>query len=168
MRHISGGRVIAGQQGRATLIREAFRTGTVGGLVMIPLGVLFRSLGLRVNEYGGKTIELLVGEVTPPLDSLLAMIQHFAISWVVAVPLLLLLGGFSRKRDRLLAGLAYGAGFYVVVNSLALPLAFGDPTPWRLGFTVVYPSLVIHLAYGFAVAWFARPAALIGRATASK
>ena len=133
-----------------TVIREAFRTGTVGGLVMIPFALLFRSLGLRVNEYGRKTIEFVVGEVTPPLDSLLALVQHLAISWVVAVPLLLLLGRFSR-------GLTYGAGFYVAVNSLALPLAFGDPTPWRLGFTVVYPSLVIHLAYGFTVALFARP-----------
>ena len=62
----------------------------------------------------------------------------------------------------------YGAGFYVAVNSLALPLAFGDPTPWRLGFTVVYPSLVIHLAYGFTVALFARPVTLMGRSTASK
>ena len=147
----------AGQRGRATLIREAFRTGTVGGLVMIPFALLFRSLGLRVNEYGRKTIELVVGEVTPPLDSLLALVQHLAISWVVAVPLLLWLGRFSRKRDRLLIGLAYGAGFYVAVNSLALPLAFGDPTPWSLGFTVVYPSLFIHLVYGFTVALFARP-----------
>ena len=151
------------------MIREAFRTGTVGGLVMIPFALLFRSLGLRVNEYGRKTIEFVVGEVTPPLDSLLALVQHLAISWVVAVPLLLLLGcRFSRKRDRLLIGLAYGAGFYVAVNSLALPLAFGDPTPWRLGFTVVYPSLVIHLAYGFTVALFARPVTLMGRSTASK
>lgn len=157
-----------GQRGRATLIREAFRTGTVGGLVMIPFALLFRALGLRVNEYGRQTIEFVVGEVTPPLDSLLALVQHLAISWVVAVPLLLLLGRFSRKRDRLLIGLAYGAGFYVAVNSLALPLAFGDPTPWRLGFTVVYPSLVIHLAYGFTVALFARPVTLMGRSTASK
>lgn len=130
-------RVKTGQRGRTTLIREAFRTGTVGGLVMIPFALLFRSLGLRVNEYGRKTIEFVVG-------------------------------GFSRKRDRLLIGLAYGAGFYVAVNSLALPLAFGDSTPWRLGFTVVYPSFVIHLAYGFAVALFARPGALMGRSTASK
>ena len=50
-----------GQRGRATLIRETFRTGTVGGLVMIPFALLFRSLGLRVNEYGRKTIEFVVG-----------------------------------------------------------------------------------------------------------
>jgi hypothetical protein len=42
-------------------------------------------------------------------------------------------------------GALYGAAFYVVMNSLALPLLFGDRTPWQLGFATVYPRLVIHL-----------------------
>ena len=146
------------------LIREALRAGTVAGLAMIPFAIVFRRFGLRVNEYGRKTLELLVGDVSGPAAYPLALGQHLAISWVVAVPLLLLLGGLSRKRDRLLVGLAYGAAFYVVVNSLALPFAFGDPTPWRLGFAVVYPSFLVHLVYGFMVAWLARPGRARGRA----
>lgn len=53
----------------------------------------------------------------------------------------------------------YGAAFYAGINSLALPIAFGDPTPWQLGFTTVYPSLVIHLVYGVVIALVARPGA---------
>jgi uncharacterized membrane protein YagU involved in acid resistance len=108
-----------------------------------------------------QTLGLLVGDTSPAVHYLLTFLQHLAISWVVAVPLLLLLGRFSRERDRLLVGLAYGGAFYVAVNSLALPLAFGDPTPWRLGFAVVAPSLWIHLVYGFTVAWLARPARVL-------
>jgi hypothetical protein len=44
---------------------------------------------------------------------------------------------------------------YVVLNAWALPLAFGDPAPWRLGFDVVYPSLVVHLVYGAVLGWLA-------------
>jgi uncharacterized membrane protein YagU involved in acid resistance len=123
---------------------------------MVPFAAVFQRLGLRVNEYGRKTLGLLVGDVSPPIHYLLTFIQHLAISWVVAVPLLLLLARFPQKQNRILLGLAYGAVFYVAMNSLALPLAFGDPTPWRLGFVVVYPSLLIHLVYGFTVALLAR------------
>jgi uncharacterized membrane protein YagU involved in acid resistance len=140
-----------------TLVREALRTGTVAGLAMIPFAAVFQRLGLRVNEYGRKTLALLVGDVSPRLHYLLTFIQHLVISWVVAVPLLLWLRRCSGKRDRLLVGLAYGAIFYVAVNSLALPIVFGDPTPWRLGVAVVYPSFLIHLVYGFTVALLARP-----------
>lgn len=123
---------------------------------MVPFAALFQRFGLRVNEYGRKTLALVVGDVSGPTHYLLTFIQHIAISWVVALPLLMLLGRLSRKRDRLLAGIAYGAAFYLGVNSLALPIAFGDPTPWRLGFSVVYPSLFIHLVYGFTVALVSR------------
>ena len=146
-----------------TLIRETLRTGTAAGLAMVPFAVIFQRLGLRVNEYGRKTLALLIGDVSAPLQFLFTFIQHLAISWVVAVPLLMLLGRRSRRRDQLLVGLAYGASFYVAVNSLALPFAFGDPTPWRLGFAVVYPSLLIHLVYGFTIALLARPAAALAR-----
>jgi uncharacterized membrane protein YagU involved in acid resistance len=146
-----------GPTGRVRLIREVLRAGTVAGLAMVPFAAVFRGLGLRVNEYGRKTLELIVGSVSPPVHHVLTFIQHIAISWVVAVPLILLLGRISRKRDRILVGLGYGAAFYVAVNSLALPLAFGDPTPWRLGFAVVYPSLSIHLVYGLTVAVLVRP-----------
>lgn len=123
---------------------------------MIPFAAVFRSLGLRVNEYGKKTLELLVGDVAPPLHYGLTFVQHLVISWLAAVPLLLLLVGIANRRTRLIAGAAYGAAFYAAVNSLALPIAFGDPTPWEIGFATVYPSLVIHLIYGVVIAMMAR------------
>jgi len=144
------------------LAGEALRAGTAGGLAMIPFAAVFQRMGLRINEYGKKTLALLLGDLTAPVHHVFTFIQHLVISWVVAVPLLLLLNGCPRKRDRLLLGLAYGGAFYIAVNSLALPLAFGDATPWRLGFAVVYPSLVIHLVYGCTVALLARPPAAAG------
>lgn len=149
--------------GYRMLTREALRTGTAAGLAMIPFAAVFRASGLRINEYGSKTLGLLVGQVEPPLHYLLTFVQHLFISWIVAVPLLLLLHRFSQRRDRVRIGLIYGAGFYVVVNALALPFAFGDPTPWQLGFETVYPSLVVHLVYGFVIGLLARgPAATPG------
>lgn len=149
---------MSGREGSLLLLaREALRAGVTAGIAMIPFAAFFRARGLRINEYGAKTLELLVGPVAGPLHYLLTLIQHLAISWIVAVPLILWLGRVSRPRDRIGSGLVYGAGFYVAVNSLALPLAFGDPTPWQLGFETVYPSLVVHLVYGLVVALLARP-----------
>ena len=48
-------------------------------------------------------------------------------------------------------GAAYGLAYYVVVNSFALPLFFGDPTPWQLGFSFIYPSVLIHLVFGVCI-----------------
>ena len=128
---------------------------------MIPFGLLFRVFGLRINEYGRKTLELVVGRVAPPLYYLLALIQHLVISWVVAVPLLALLDHIGNWRARVLAGAVYGAAFYAVVNSLALPFAFGDPTPWELGPDAVYPSLVVHVIFGVSVALTAGQAKIV-------
>lgn len=122
------------------MAREVLRAGTAAGLAMIPLAALFRFFGLRVNEYGRKVLELLVGDVAGPLHVVLTFVQHMVISWFAAVPLLLLLTVLHDRRIRMAAGVAYGAGFYVVMNSLALPLAFGDPTPWQLGLSTVYRS----------------------------
>lgn len=144
-------------EARAPLIHEALRSGTIAGVAMIPFAAVFGKLGLRVNEYGRKTLELLVGEVVPPVHYLLAVIQHLVISWFAAVPLLLLMGSIADQRARLLVGAGYGAAFYAAVNSLALPFAFGDPTPWELGFGTVYPSLAVHIVYGLSVALVARP-----------
>jgi len=138
-----------------TLIRDALRSGTVAGLAMIPFGALFRVFGLRINEYGRKTLAVVVGEVPPPLNILLTFIQHLVISWVVAVPLLLLLDRVADRRTRVFLGVVYGAAFYTLVNSLALPFAFGDATPWQLGLDAVYPSLAVHLIYGAVVALMA-------------
>lgn len=137
-------------------VREAIRSGMLAGLVMIPAAASFRARGLRVNEYGRKTLDLLVGDVAPPFDLVLSLAQHLVISVLAALPLLLLLERLfackvewiAERRTRVFVGTAYGAGFYVAMNSLALPIAFGDPTPWTLGFETVYPSLTIHLIYG--------------------
>jgi hypothetical protein len=123
---------------------------------MIPFAALFRARGLRINEYGRKTLELLVGEVAPPLHTVLTFVQHLLISWLAAIPLLWLLPRIRSRPSRVLAGAAYGAGFYAVANSWALPLLFGDPTPWELGFETVYPSLAVHLVYGLVIGWAAR------------
>jgi uncharacterized membrane protein YagU involved in acid resistance len=132
--------------------RGALRAGTAAGLAMIPFAAFFRSRGLRINEYGRKTLELVVGDVAPPLQHVLTFVQHMIISWTAAMPFLLLLPHMPGRDARVAAGAAYGAGFYVVMNSLALPLAFGDPTPWQLGWATVYPSLTIHLIYGVVLA----------------
>jgi len=132
-------------------IRDVLRSGTIAGLAMIPFGAVFQASGLRVNEYGRKTLALLVGEQPLRLLYLLGFFQHILISWFAAVPLLLLLAR-TGNQSRLLVGALYGAMFYVVVNSVSLPLAFGDPSPWSLGLGSVYPSLVVHLVFGITVA----------------
>ncbi|MBK7951931.1 MAG: hypothetical protein IPK00_25050 [Deltaproteobacteria bacterium] len=144
-----------------SMLREAIRAGSLAGLAMIPVAAIFRARGLRVNEYGRKTLELLVGDVAPALHFSLTFVQHLVISVLAALPLILVFerffGASGERRTRILVGAAYGAGFYVVMNSLALPLAFGDPTPWALGFETVYPSLAIHLIYGAVLGWAVRP-----------
>lgn len=140
---------------RPSLVREVLRSGTLAGLAMIPFAAVFRARGLRINEYGRKTLELVVGDLPPRLHDVLTLLQHLVISWILAVPLLLLLRPVRDRPLAVLAGTAYGAGLYVVLNAWALPLAFGDPAPWRLGFATVYPSLVVHLVYGSSLAWLA-------------
>lgn len=43
------------------------------------------------------------------------------------------------------------APYYVVVNSLALPIYFGDPTPWQIGWPTIYPSLIGHINFGASI-----------------
>ena len=142
--------------GARVIVRDVFRAGSLAGLAMIPFGLLFRANGLRVNEYGRKTLELVAGELAPGPHFALTFVQHMLISWIAAVPLLLVLRRLEERGPRLLAGLAYGGGFYVALNSLALPVAFGDPTPWELGFATIYPSLVVHGVYGAVLALCAK------------
>jgi uncharacterized membrane protein YagU involved in acid resistance len=123
---------------------------------MMPFGFAFRAAGLRINEYGPKTLALLLPDLVPPMLAIAGFVQHLVISWGAALPFLAALAPGSSRRARLLAGAAYGAGFYAAVNSLALPIAFGDPTPWELGFRTVAPSLVVHVVYGAVLALAAR------------
>ena len=122
---------------------------------MIPFAAVLRGLGLRVNEYGRKILELTVGDVAAPWRDVLMLAQHLVISWIAALPLLFLLRRVRRRARRVLIGTGYGAVFYIMMNSLALPLAFGDPTPWQLGPLVVLPSLVVHLVYGIVLGFLA-------------
>ncbi len=66
-----------------------------------------------------------------------------------------------------LAGAAYGAAFYVVVNSLALPIYFGDPLPWQLGAATVLPSLFGHMVYGTSIGLTSKRFVTAGREVAA-
>ena len=143
---------------RPGLVRDSLRAGTLAGLAMIPFAAAFRASGLRINEYGRKTLSLLVGDVSPRMHDVLTFAQHLVISWIFALPLLWLLRGVGDRRIAVAAGMIYGAAMYAVLNAWLLPAAFGDPAPWRLGFDTVCPSLVVHLVYGATLGWLARRA----------
>ena len=128
-------------------------SGTIASLVMMPAGFLFKTLGLRVGHYGPQLGRILFGDPSP----LLLFIQHLVIGWLSAVPLLIFLVKIRLPIRPWITGALYGAAYYVAVNSLLLPLAFGDPTPWQLGFAFIYPSLVVHLIFGTAVGLAAGP-----------
>lgn len=134
------------------LLREALRSGTIASLVMMPPGLLFQALGWRVGHYGPKFAALWASEPGP----LLLIAQHLVIGWVSAIPLLWAMRFSAVARRSVLAGTGYGLLYYVVVNSLGLPLYFGDPLPWQLGLRTVVPSLIVHLVFGASIGWTAR------------
>jgi uncharacterized membrane protein YagU involved in acid resistance len=136
----------------AAVLLEAVRAGTIASLAIVPLAPLFRAAGLRIGHYGPKFAALFFDDPQPWL----LFLQHLVIGCVSAVPLLLVLLSTRAGRWPVAAGAAYGAGYYVVVNSLALPLYFGDALPWQLGAATVLPSLLGHVAYGAVVALAAR------------
>jgi len=142
------------------LLKEAARSGTIASLVMMPFGFLFKLLGLRVGYYGPKLAVLLFGEPT----WVVLLVQHFVIGWVSAFPLLLILKRFQSLAAPAAIGAVYGLAYYVIVNSLALPMFFGDATPWQSGFNVIYPSLLVHLAFGASIGLTAR--GFVAQATA--
>lgn len=134
------------------LLKESVRSGTIASLAMMPFGLLFKLLDLRVGYYGPKLAALVFDEPT----RFVLFAQHLVIGWVSALPLLLILVRFGRLAAPAAIGATYGLAYYVVVNSLALPLLFADPTPWQLGFNVVYPSLLVHLVFGVSIGLTAR------------
>ena len=129
------------------LMIESLRSGTVASLVIVPLSPLFKAAGLRIGHYGPKFAALFFDNPQPWL----LFAQHLVIGWVSALPLLVMLAKTGAGKQPLLAGAAYGAGYYVAVNSLALPVYFGDPLPWQLGAATVLPSLVGHIIYGASI-----------------
>ena len=129
------------------LLIEAVRSGTIASLVIVPLSPLFNAMGLRIGHYGPKFAALFVDNPQPWL----LFVQHLVIGWMSALPLLVLLMLTSAARWPLCAGAVYGATYYVAVNSLALPIYFGDQTPWQIGWTTVYPSLIGHIIFGMSI-----------------
>ncbi|MEQ1682737.1 MAG: hypothetical protein ABL916_03745 [Burkholderiaceae bacterium] len=129
---------------RYALLIESVRSGTIASLVIVPLSPLFKAMGLRIGHYGPKFAALFVDDPQPWL----LFVQHLLIGWVSALPLLLILMRTGAGRWPIRTGAAYGAAYYVVVNSLALPIFFGDLTPWQMGWSTVYPSLIGHIVFG--------------------
>jgi uncharacterized membrane protein YagU involved in acid resistance len=130
-----------------TLLIEAVRSGTIASLVIVPLSPLFKAMDLRIGHYGPKFAALFFDDPQPWL----LFVQHLVIGWVSALPLLVILARTGAGKRPLLAGAAYGATYYVAVNSLALPVYFGDPLPWQLGAATVLPSLFGHVIYGASI-----------------
>ncbi len=131
-----------------TVTIESVVAGTIGALAMMPAGFIFRALQMRVGHYGPKFAELYLSSPGPAA----LFIQHIVLGWLSAVPLALLPLHRMRSCVVALVGAAYGALYYVVVNSLVLPIYFGDMLPWSLGWSVVVPSLAVHVVFGVAVA----------------
>ena len=134
------------------LVKESIRSGTIASIVIIPVGIISKSLGLRVGHYGPKLAENLFGSTTQAV----LMIQHLIIGWLSAAPLLVALVIIGNRASPVLIGAIYGMGYYLVINSLALPLLFGDLTPWQLGFSYIYPSLIGHILFGASIGFTAR------------
>ncbi len=138
------------------LARQSVAAGTFASLAMMPVGLAFKALDMRVGHYGPKVGVALFGELTQPWMQLLLLGQHFVIGWLSALPLLIFWQLQVFSSPKLVHGAVYGAVYYLLVNALALPLIFGDPLPIQLGLPVVVPSLVVHLVFGVAVAWLAK------------
>ena len=134
------------------LMIETLRSGAIASSAIMPLGWLFRAAGLRIGHYGPKFAALFVENPQPWH----IMVQHFLIGWMSTLPLLIMLMYVRRTSLQFVVGALYGAAFYVVVNSLALPLYFGDPTPWHIGWSTIYPSLIGHIAFGLCISLSSR------------
>lgn len=117
-----------------------------GGISMVPVAILLkRVLGYSLNVYGELVVERLLGR-----SSMLALgLEHLVISCLLAIPLAAFLFRFGRRLP-VWGGVVYGAGIWLALNSLALPLLFSRPTPWTLGWAAIWPSLAIHVVYGVA------------------
>ena len=127
--------------------------------MIVPLSPLFKAFDLRIGHYGPKFAALFVDDPQPWM----LFLQHLLIGWLSALPLLVILAGTRAGRSPVLAGAAYGAAYYVVVNSLALPLYFADALPWQLGMATVLPSLFGHVVFGSAIGVTSRrPSAVPG------
>ena len=115
---------------------------------MIPVGLVLRfTFGQSVNVYG----ELIVIRIAGRLDPLLLAIEHGAVSLAMAALLVVTLDRLGHRAAPAV-GLVYGGAAWFVVNSLALPWIFDQPTPWQIGSQAIWGSLIVHLVFGLAVA----------------
>jgi len=144
----------------SAFVKETFRSGTIASLLMMPFGLLLQHFDLRVGHYGPQLAALLFEHPTLPIR----FVQHLVIGWLSTVPLLFILLRLHRYASAITIGAIYGVAYYVLINSLALPLYFGDTMPWQLGFSYIYPSLIIHLVFGASIGFTARK--FIARETA--
>lgn len=126
------------------LLIETLRSGTIASLAIVPLSPMFKAVGLRIGHYGPKFAGLFFNDPQPWL----LFVQHIVIGWMSALPLLLILLRTNARQQPVLTGAAYGAVYYVAINSLALPVYFNDPLPWQLGAATVLPSLIGHVIFG--------------------
>jgi uncharacterized membrane protein YagU involved in acid resistance len=131
---------------------ETLRAGTIASLAIVPLAPMFKAAGLRIGHYGPKFAGLYANDPQPWL----LFVQHIVIGWMSTLPLLLILLGTQGRHWPVLTGAAYGAAYYVAINSLALPIWFNDPLPWQLGPATVLPSLIGHVVFGAVIGFAAR------------
>ncbi len=133
-------------------LRRIAIAGLAGGLAMIPVGLVLRfAFGAPVNVYG----ELVVLRITGRLDPLLLALEHLIVSLAMAAPLIGILHRVGH-RAAITIGLLYGGSAWLVVNSLALPVIFDQPTPWQIGPSAIWGSLIVHLVFGLVVALVSR------------
>ena len=134
------------------LLVESFRSGTIASVAIVPLSPIFKAASLRIGHYGPKFAGLYISDP----QTWLLFVQHLVIGWVSALPLLLVLLFTQAERWPVMTGAAYGAAYYVAINSLALPIYFNDPLPWQLGASTVLPSLIGHVIFGAVIGWTSR------------
>jgi uncharacterized membrane protein YeaQ/YmgE (transglycosylase-associated protein family) len=134
------------------IVYYSLATGTVAALAMIPFGFAFRAMGLRIGHYGPKFASLFLDDPGPPE----LFLQHIVLGWLSAVPLVAFLISWRGKNEPLLIGAVYGAAYYVLINSFALPLYFGDQLPWLLGIKTIAPSFITHIVFGMVIGYLCR------------
>lgn len=130
-----------------TALGRGLAAGTVAGLAVVPLGMALTVAGFPVGVYGELVLRWLLGFSFPSA----LFIEHMLISVGLAVTFVAVATMTRRRwshRAALGWGALYGAAVWVAVNSLALPLAFGQPTPWQLGLNSIWPSLLVHVVFG--------------------
>ena len=134
----------------------SLRVAMVSATLSAVLGTLAAFVLVRYKKFPGRSVfsgminaPLVMPEVIIGLSLLLMMVAiQRSVGWPDRGTVTIVFG-------HTLLGMAYGAAMYALLNAWALPLAFGDPAPWRLGFDVAYPSLVVHLVYGAVLGWLA-------------